>query len=466
MNSKASFLGLQLFVFAIIILFINDFYFKSTFPGIITGKLSDLVGLYSFAWFLSSVFSRLRLSVHLLVAAFFIYWKTPFSTPFINWFSFYFYPIDRVVDYSDYLTLPVLFLSWRFSPGNLLVFSKSYLRNSLLLFSCFTFAASSMPSNIMEFDSPLVVLLDKKLVKDIHVERNYRYEVDSFVVLFIDNLDITREDIYGDDFDKKMVMSKVGEIQECNNNNSNIDTPIKLKSFLAKGNVGFKHRIGDKVYQLSFLDGRLNGSYYEYVDDLLQLSGYYKYGIPDSTWNYYGQNGELLKQHIYEEGERIYENIYQNKNVSEVKIFRTRKDIQRDYIIVFLLSILTSLGIIYLMFRKYQYARMEITIWNRIILIFIILICSALILIAGINLLGLKSEGVFGFFLDGLVCMTISVPFLLLLTYFLPFEHYFDAVIYGLIFGLLWLSISELNFILKLTKGADIIDCFTMVVNT
>lgn len=117
-------------VFCVLLLFVNDHYLKYHFPGFITGKMSDFAGLYFFPFlvlFPLSIFfnkpthkHRLGILSYAFVAAFFVGIKT---VPIINegvetllslisgGFSII------VLDPSDLIALPALFLSWRLWNG-------------------------------------------------------------------------------------------------------------------------------------------------------------------------------------------------------------------------------------------------------------------------------------------------------------------------------------------------------------
>jgi hypothetical protein len=92
---------------SISVLLLNDFVLKAYFGNFITGKLSDLAGLFAAAIFVS-IFMSPRGSV-LTVAVLFVWWKTPFSQPIIDLMNAIgLGPIGRAIDYSDYIALIVL----------------------------------------------------------------------------------------------------------------------------------------------------------------------------------------------------------------------------------------------------------------------------------------------------------------------------------------------------------------------
>jgi hypothetical protein len=108
-KNKLYLLNSKGFVFSLILLILNDFYFKSHYHNWITGKLSDFTGLFVFAIFFIAFFSIRKNIVLILTAILFIFWKSEFSTSIINHFNnLHIITIGRVVDYSDYLALLIL----------------------------------------------------------------------------------------------------------------------------------------------------------------------------------------------------------------------------------------------------------------------------------------------------------------------------------------------------------------------
>ncbi|MBC8024414.1 MAG: hypothetical protein H7Y89_00335 [Steroidobacteraceae bacterium] len=97
------------FLAALTMLLLNDFWLKSQFPGLITGKLSDFAGIAMIALPLLAMFPRHARAIYLAIAAAFLWWKSPLSGLFIAFANEVLpYRIGRVVDYSDLLALLVL----------------------------------------------------------------------------------------------------------------------------------------------------------------------------------------------------------------------------------------------------------------------------------------------------------------------------------------------------------------------
>src|SRR5688500_1726731 len=100
------------FVGCLAILLLNDFYLKAEYHNWLTGKLSDFCGLFVFASFWAALLPARRGTVCISTALLFVFWKSPYSQTFIDIFSQYLYAIDRVVDITDLIALPVLLVAF------------------------------------------------------------------------------------------------------------------------------------------------------------------------------------------------------------------------------------------------------------------------------------------------------------------------------------------------------------------
>ena len=149
MNTTSRFYKLQSlgFVLGLVLLLLNDFVLKTTFHNWVTGKLSDLAGLFIFPLFWSVFFPKQSLLVYGATALGFVIWKSPMSDGFIQvWNSLpYLFDIARVVDYSDYLALGVLPFSHYYFKSN------HHLRcplspQLLVIVAGFAFMATSRPA--------------------------------------------------------------------------------------------------------------------------------------------------------------------------------------------------------------------------------------------------------------------------------------------------------------------------------
>lgn len=137
------------FIGCIAVLLCNDFILKELYPGFITGKLSDVVGIGALFLFLTATttFSTRNLSWLLGIAFFF--WKSIYSEPLIVWWNALgIFPIVRTPDLSDCGTLIALLWfaayarSYRKSPTN---FAKAF---AVGVVAMFAFGATSKVTRI------------------------------------------------------------------------------------------------------------------------------------------------------------------------------------------------------------------------------------------------------------------------------------------------------------------------------
>lgn len=113
MKPKTALLVHPLFLAGLFILLLNDISLKYEFHNGLTGKLSDITGLFVFSFFLLVFFPKRPIHVLLFCGIFFTWWKSPFSQSFIDTAnSIIPFSIVRVIDYTDLFALAVLPLSY------------------------------------------------------------------------------------------------------------------------------------------------------------------------------------------------------------------------------------------------------------------------------------------------------------------------------------------------------------------
>lgn len=104
------------FVLAVALLVLNDWVLKPAFGGWLTGKLSDLSGLFAFSLFWVALLPRHRNAVYLTTAFAFVLWKSPLmDAPLAAWNALGVWPLARAMDYTDWLALVALVPSYRLS---------------------------------------------------------------------------------------------------------------------------------------------------------------------------------------------------------------------------------------------------------------------------------------------------------------------------------------------------------------
>jgi hypothetical protein len=141
---KTDILVSRYFVISLILLLLNDFFFKGLFHNAITGKLSDVAGLFIFP-IVCSYLMGWKKSMYVFTLIFFVFWKTPYSEPLISfWNSFGIFQINRVVDYSDLIALFILPVSYYYNPKPIQKGTVvKYCNICILLLSCFSFMATA-----------------------------------------------------------------------------------------------------------------------------------------------------------------------------------------------------------------------------------------------------------------------------------------------------------------------------------
>lgn len=106
------------FIVSLATLALNDLVLKAAFHNWMTGKLSDFSGLAAFSLFCLSLWPRHSVSISLGVASGFVWWKSSWSQSAIDLANGYLpFAIGRVVDYSDLLALPIVWIVLRCAPG-------------------------------------------------------------------------------------------------------------------------------------------------------------------------------------------------------------------------------------------------------------------------------------------------------------------------------------------------------------
>ncbi|MDR2038918.1 MAG: hypothetical protein LBQ60_13430 [Bacteroidales bacterium] len=177
------------FIVGLIVLLLNDFYLKYEFGNFITGKLSDFAGLLIFPMFVATIIPQLRKSIPLITGIGFILWKLPIITPLIDLVNQIPYVhIQRVIDYSDYMALPILLLSYyliNYGEYNTRLKWKTTTIVSKFAFLSIAFFAFCATSHVPAYEVPQgTIFIDKsytiKLPKDsvINTIRQLGYNCD------------------------------------------------------------------------------------------------------------------------------------------------------------------------------------------------------------------------------------------------------------------------------------------------
>ena len=108
-NRNKNYIVNYIFIFGILILFLNDQIFKFEFSNYFTGKFSDVCGIIIFPFFLTYIFPKLKQNSVFAAAIIFSFWKSQYSQSLINFYN-EISPIQtsRIIDYSDLFVLLLL----------------------------------------------------------------------------------------------------------------------------------------------------------------------------------------------------------------------------------------------------------------------------------------------------------------------------------------------------------------------
>ena len=138
-------LGNPLFIIAVLILVLNDWYLKYHYTGWFTGKLSDFAGLFAFPFFLNVFFPTRGKVIYSITLLIFVVWKTTLIQPFIDYLNSVGLPTWRTVDYTDYLALMILPLSLYCFNHSANYSLKPVLLNAIIICSSLAFMATTRP---------------------------------------------------------------------------------------------------------------------------------------------------------------------------------------------------------------------------------------------------------------------------------------------------------------------------------
>lgn len=166
-----------LFLISIFLLLFNDLYLKYEYHNYLTGKLSDFAGLFAFPYFFSCLFPKKNKVIYIFSGILFVLWKSEFSQPFFDFANSYGIGIDRTVDYSDFISLlilPVSYIYWKSDYKKLYRINKVF-KPIVISTCCFAFIATTLPkeSGKLNLKSNYEVQFD--IPKDTILRKMFRY---------------------------------------------------------------------------------------------------------------------------------------------------------------------------------------------------------------------------------------------------------------------------------------------------
>ena len=172
MKSRLPLLIDKFFILGLFCLLTNDLILKYQFGGFVTGKLSDIAGLFIFPFFWSVFFVRHELKIYLLTILIFVIWKAPLSTNLINWINHTLgTEFSRVVDYTDLVALfilPISYLHFRrkLETNSDIEYNHRIVPILIIGVSLFAFVATTLPRQEIKANLPVVELYTIELNKE------------------------------------------------------------------------------------------------------------------------------------------------------------------------------------------------------------------------------------------------------------------------------------------------------------
>lgn len=309
-----------LFLACLFLLLLNDFYLKTAFHNSLTGKLSDICGLFIFPILWSVIFSGRKHVIYILTALFFTYWKSRYSEPFIDLFSQYVFPVQRTIDPTDLFALIVLPLSWYF----LSIPQKGSFFNPHVagLIAFFSFCASNVEKPSQHFDQPQYVLFQSSayLTDSTLTDKGLKiYNLDHLLAVRADWVGLHREPVKYDDFNKNLVLKNL--------------TQLVLAELPGKYNVIPDEQVNQltiktKDYQdyLIFRGSHLHGKFLRKDQDQILIDGQFKNGIEDSVWTFHNPSGYTTTKKTFKKGEAISIGEFADSKLMSSKSINTRNE--------------------------------------------------------------------------------------------------------------------------------------------
>jgi hypothetical protein len=425
------------FIICLVLLLLNDFLLKAAFHNVLTGKLSDVCGLFVFAIFWSVVFPRFKLSVCILTGILFIYWKSIYATPFIDFFSTYVFSIGRVADLTDLFALPVLGLAWLNLKGDWGTLSIKSLRLGLTpyliaLVTLFSFCATSQRQYIQTFENPQYVLLKASPTAD-SVNRDddmEYYNLDSMLVVGIRQLYTNERPVKYDDYQKNKMIR-------------DLDTAVASmaqpnKGLMPRGKVTtltIRTPQGDDF--LRFQGSRLDGKFVRKHGGKVVIEGFYKMGIEDSVWTLKASDSKSVTKQIFVNGERTKVEQFENGQLVSSAQINTRAVSKRNKMVQIVFLSLLFVGTIVLIIRNYRSsAQFVITGWWKLALCFTLPLAVWLLQLGITFVLGDYDLDIFALFGMAVVIFLITCPLFGVILFAIKLRRPIDVLWYCLLLAL------------------------------
>lgn len=439
------------FILALVILIANDFYLKYEYHNWATGKLSDFAGLFVFVYFWTALLPRQKIIVCSLTGLLFVLWKSPYSQPFINFFSENFYSIDRTVDMSDLMALLVIPVSCCDGP----IGSRKLRMDPIpiAVLTILSFCATSVPEPSQTFDRPEYVLFrqaDFEYVAEYPNEFTV-HDLDSMKIIAVTQIEIALRPALSDEYFKSRILADLdlrvlSASTRGNYRGVDLDSYGSLRDKLTvPGPTSIKLDLDSIFDELEFVGTRLHGRFRRLSrDGQLLIEGAYKKGIQDSVWTFYSNRVIAMRQY-FSAGEITVIEEFKNGKATRIDV-TTRKDaITKQYLILSAYGVLILLIVtrLFLNFRMSDEKKIvKISTLEKVIEI--ILLPTVIFAIAK-AISSLISDAEIDMFVSVnqfILTNAVLIPFFIVLHYVIRLRSKYDLILYILLFviGLMWLD--------------------------
>ena len=145
---------ISILTIGILCLFLNDRLWKYEYGNLLTGKLSDFIGLFTFPLFLAILVPNIKQLISISIGVLFIFWKSPLSSQLIEkWNSYQIFELTRVIDKTDFIALLMIPLVHTLIMNYQITRVRTFLKESIpkvilvpaLLLTTFIFCSTSVP---------------------------------------------------------------------------------------------------------------------------------------------------------------------------------------------------------------------------------------------------------------------------------------------------------------------------------
>lgn len=167
------------FLIAVAMLVSNDLFFKYEFHNTLTGKLSDIAGLFAFPYFMAVFFPKQAKFIYFATAIMFTIWKSELIQPLLDAAHSMSIGMNRTVDYTDLLTLAVLPFSYKYfyDQGKYVLDVNRPFKPIVIAICCFAFVATSLPREMGEINQKANLKLQltssrEEVVQELALEEN------------------------------------------------------------------------------------------------------------------------------------------------------------------------------------------------------------------------------------------------------------------------------------------------------